>query len=910
MCKPTYEELEQKVKELEKEASKRKQAEEKLEQHLASLLHYSSLAIITLNDKHRIISCNRYFENLFQFEEPEILGKKLDQVIARKEYIKDAMSYTKKALRGEAIHGSGRRYRKDGTLIDVEFIGVPVVIEGKVVGAYGIYLDVTARKQDEEALRESRDAYQTIFETTGTAMLIGEEDTTIFMINKEFEKLCGYSKEEVEGKKSWIEFLVKADLERLKGYHNVRMTDPNAGPPYYEFQFIDKQGNVKDCFITLSLIPGTKKTVGSLIDITARKRTEEALKESEEKYRTILESIEEGYYEVDITGNSTFVNDSLCKILGYPRDEIIGINNRTYMDEENAKRVYQDFNRAYKTEKPTKILDWEIIRKDTTKRHVETSVSLIKNSEGNPTGFRGIVRDITERKQAEEALKKSEERFRVLVEEFPLGVFLIDKDGHYRYINPKFIEMFGYTMGDIPTGRVWFRKAYPDQEYRDKVVSAWMSDRSESEVGEHRPRIFTVTCKDDSKKIIQFRAVTMEGGDQFVICEDITEQKNLEAQLIWAQRMEAIGTLAGGIAHDFNNILAVVIGYSELAKMKVPEGSDVISDLDEVLKAGNRAKNLVQQILTFSHQREEEKKPLQIHFIAKEALKLLRPSLPATIEIRQNITSTSAVLADPTQIHQVMMNLCTNAYHAMRDTGGVLEVSLSDVELDSDFAARHLEIHPGPYVKLTVSDTGHGIEKKGIDKIFDPYFTTKEKGEGTGMGLAVVHGIVKTYGGGITVYSELEKGTTFHVYLPRIEREVTAEPEEMIPLPMGKEQILFVDDEPAIVDIGKSMLEQMGYKVEVRTSPIEAHEAFRTQPDKFDLVITDMTMPKVTGDDLAKELMAIRPDIPIILCTGFSERITEEMAKALGIRAFVMKPFVMRDLANTIRRILDQEKEK
>ena len=783
MCKPTYEELEQKVKELEKEASKRKQAEEKLEQHLASLLHYSSLAIITLNDKQRIISCNRYFENLFQFEETEILGKKLDQVIARKEYIKDAMSYTKKTLRGEAIHGTGRRYRKDGTLIDVEFVGVPVVIEGKVVGAYGIYLDVTARKHDEEALRESRDAYQTIFETTGTAMLIGEEDTTIFMINKEFEKLCGYSKEEVEGKKSWIEFLVKADLERLKGYHNVRMTDPNAGPPYYEFQFIDKQGNVKDCFITLSLIPGTKKTVGSLIDIT-------------------------------------------------------------------------------------------------------------------------------ERKQVEEALKKSEERFRVLVEESPLGVFLIDKDGHYRYISPKFIEMFGYTRGDIPNGRVWFRKAYPDQEYRDKVVSAWMSDRSDSEVGEHRPRIFTVTCKDGSKKIIQFRAVTMEGGDQFVICEDITEQQNLEAQLIQAQRMEAIGTLAGGIAHDFNNILAVVIGYSELAKMKVPEGSDVISDLDEVLKAGNRAKNLVQQILTFSHQREEEKKPLQIHFIVKEALKLLRPSLPATIEIRQNITSASAVLADPTQIHQVMMNLCTNAYHAMRDTGGVLEVSLSDVELDSDFTARHLEIHPGPYVKLTISDTGHGIEKKGIDKIFDPYFTTKEKGEGTGMGLAVVHGIVKTYGGGITVYSELEKGTTFHVYLPRIEREVTAEPEEMIPLPMGKEQILFVDDEPAIVDIGKSMLEQMGYKVEVRTSPIEAHEAFRTQPDKFDLVITDMTMPKVTGDELAKELMAIRPDIPIILCTGFSERITEEMAKALGIKAFVMKPFVIHDLANTIRRILDQEKEK
>jgi len=328
--------------------------------------------------------------------------------------------------------------------------------------------------------------------------------------------------------------------------------------------------------------------------------------------------------------------------------------------------------------------------------------------------------------------------------------------------------------------------------------------------------------------------------------------------------------------------------------------------MDKVFKASERARDLVKQILAFSRQGGEEIKPVQIHLIVNEILKLLRPTLPTTIEIRQNITSTGTVMADPTQIHQVIMNLCTNAYHAMQEKGGVLEVSLTDVELDSDYTAKHLDTHPGPYLKLTVSDTGHGMEKKVLNRIFDPYYTTKEKTGGTGMGLAVVHGIVKSHGGVISVYSEPGKGSTFNVFLPRTESaEGVVEPEEIIPLPTGKERILFIDDEPFIVDIGKGMLEHLGYTVVTRTSPIEALEAFKAQPDKFDLVITDMTMPKMTGDELAKELMAIRPDIPIILCTGFSELINEEKAKAMGIRAFVMKPVVQREMANAVRKALD-----
>jgi PAS domain S-box-containing protein len=522
-------------------------------------------------------------------------------------------------------------------------------------------------------------------------------------------------------------------------------------------------------------------------EIIERKQVEKALKGSDEKYRAILETIEEGYFEVDLAGNLTFLNDSLCKILGYPHHKLLGMNNQFYTTPETAKKMYHDFNQIYRTGKPARVTEYEIVRKDGIKKVVEISSSLMKNDQNQPIGFHGIVRDISERLQAEE------------------------------------------------------------------------------------------------------------------------EKKKIESQLQQSQKMEAIGTLAGGIAHDFNNILSLIIGYTELAIGNLPEDSHARSNMNKLLKAGERAKDLVKQILTFSRHSKQEQKPVLIHPIVKETLKLLRSTLPTTIEIRQNISSDNMVLADPTQIHQVIMNLCTNAYHAMNEKGGVLDVSLTDIELDADYTAKHLNTYPGPYLRLTVSDTGHGIEKEVIDRVFEPYYTTKGKSGGTGMGLAVVHGIVKSHGGIITVYSKPGKGSTFNVFLPRIEPVEAAEETEIRvgKIPTGKEHILFIDDEPAIVDIAKGMLEHLGYTVEARTSAIEALAAFKVLSDKFDLIISDMTMPKMTGDELARELMAIRPDIPIMLCTGFSEHINEEKAKAIGIQKFVMKPFILREMAESIRQVLD-----
>jgi len=389
------------------------------------------------------------------------------------------------------------------------------------------------------------------------------------------------------------------------------------------------------------------------------------------------------------------------------------------------------------------------------------------------------------------------------------------------------------------------------------------------------------------------------------------EKHLLEEHLRYTKKMEAIGTLAGGIAHDFNNILAAIIGYTELASLNASKSDSLKRDLDEILKASNRAKDLTKQILLFSRQTEQEQKPIKIELIVKEVLKMMRASLPTTIEIRQKIkTGLAPILSDSTEIHRVLMNFCTNAAHAMQKKGGVLQVTLTDMEIDKKTVVQNLDLNPGQYQILTISDTGHGMDSSVIERIFDPFFTTKKHGEGTGMGLAVTHGIVKSCGGAITVSSEVGKGTTFKVFFPVIESEITMESEHYEPVPHGKERILFVDDEAALVEAGRQLLESLGYKVIAKTNGIEALQTFKEQPSNFDVVITDMIMPKMTGKDLSKEILAIRPDIPIIICTGFSEVISEKKAKAIGIREFIMKPILRRDMAKIIRVVLDNENGK
>jgi PAS domain S-box-containing protein len=517
-------------------------------------------------------------------------------------------------------------------------------------------------------------------------------------------------------------------------------------------------------------------------------------------------------------------------------------------------------------------------------------------------------------------IRENEQQYRLLADNISDVIWIMDISTlKITYVSPSIVSMQGFTPEEFvaldlkeilpPASLKLAQDIIADELAKERTYAA-DPHRSRTEQLEH-------ICKNGSTIWVELTASFLRNENGEVkgilgVSRDITERKKasrekkmLEARLQQAQKMEAIGTLAGGIAHDFNNILSAVIGYTEMALEDSLKGTMIHSNLKGVLIAGNRAKDLVAQILTFSRQADQELRPVQVEFVVKEAIKLLRASLPSTIEIQQKINSKSATLADPTQIHQVLMNLCTNAEHAMYETGGLLAVSLTDVMIDSKYETSELDLSPGKYIRLAVSDTGQGMTADLKERIFDPFFTTKERGKGTGMGLSVVHGIVKSHGGTITVKSAPGKGTTFEVLLPVSQDIAKPTTDAGAELPTGNEHILLIDDEKTLVDLGRQMLKRLGYSVESRTSSIEALELFKTHPEKFDLVITDMTMPNLTGEKLAHELMRIRSDIPVILCTGFSEQISEERAKKLGIKEFILKPLLMNKLAVVVRGVLD-----
>jgi PAS domain S-box-containing protein len=509
-------------------------------------------------------------------------------------------------------------------------------------------------------------------------------------------------------------------------------------------------------------------------------------------------------------------------------------------------------------------------------------------------------------------LRASEAQYKTLFESIRDIILVADLDRNIISANQAFTEVFGYSLEEVLGRRT--RMLYADHAQFDRLGGKleragrdplllmtidYLKKSGETFPGE--TRIFGF--KDTEGKTVGIMGIIRDVSDRIRAEE---EKARLEAQLHQARKMEAIGTLSGGIAHDFNNILAIIIGNAELAQDDIPEGSSAHRFITEVVKGGLRARDVVRQLLTFSRKSRERKKPLVLSPIVKEALKLMRSTLPATIDIRQSIPDRlPAVEADATQIHQIMINLCSNAADAMAEEGGELDVRLEPVVLEAAEAAFDSDILPGDYVRLTVADTGDGISTGDAERIFEPYFTTKPVDKGTGMGLAVVHGIVKGHGGGIRMRRRNGRGVAFEVFLPALERPAETEAASGGSVVGGTERILFVDDEPAIAQMNRWRLEKLGYRVEIATDPVAALARFRSAPEGFDLVVTDMTMPKMTGDRLTRELLKIRPDLPVMLCTGYSDRISRETAAAYGIRKFVEKPVDVRDLAVFIREVLD-----
>ncbi|NIM12714.1 MAG: response regulator [Candidatus Aminicenantes bacterium] len=524
-------------------------------------------------------------------------------------------------------------------------------------------------------------------------------------------------------------------------------------------------------------------------------------------------------------------------------------------------------------------------------------------------------------KQVEERtnqLQTLEKRYRSLFEESKDVIFISTPEGKLLDINPAGVALFGFKTKEevlrLSSVIPFYNKPEDRAALQEEITNkGYVKDYElifKRKDGEPRTTLMTANLvRDKQGKVIAYRGIV----------RDITQQKRLEQQLIQAQKMEAIGTLARGIAHDFNNILAVIVSYSESILDDLPEETEGVEksdvkrlrkDAEQIVAAVKRGAELVKQILTFSHQGSPPQKrmPLKLGPLVKEALKLLRSSLPATIEIRQKIrTDSDVILADPGQINQIMMNFGTNAAHAMRKNGGVFEVCVEEVYLDEEDIKKYHDIQPGAYLRLSVSDTGLGIQPELMKHIFDPYFSTKKVGEGSGMGLAVIHGIVKSHGGDISVYSAPGKGTTFHTLFPRFEGDIEPKVQITEKIPGGSERILLVDDEVPLAKAGTRILERLGYHVKGKSDALEALETFKKEPDGFDLVISDLTMPGMTGAQLAKEVRRIRPDIPVILCSGFSDTIARERINALEVDAFVMKPIIKSDLARIVRYVLDKK---
>lgn len=632
------------------------------------------------------------------------------------------------------------------------------------------------------------------------------------------------------------------------------------------------------------------------------------LREQEEQLRTTLHSLGDAVIATDVQGNVKRMNPIAEKLTGWPieegEDRQLGevfriVNSHTRQETNDIIGPVLENGKTIGLANHT-----TLIARDGIEYQIADSASPIKRDDGTIIGMVLVFRDVSQEYRMKEALRESEEKYRALVENANDAIF-VTQDQRIRFCNPPTERITGYAYEAL--AKMDFSDIiHPaDQEMVLARAKKRSADRKDSPVYS-----FRIISKAGKTLWVQLNsvAITWEKNPATLnFMRDITHQKALEVQLQKTQKMESIGNLAGGIAHDFNNILFPIVGISELLLEDLPRDSQEYENVEEILKAGKRGRDLVKQILAFSRQSKHTQTAVRLQGILKEVLKLTQATIPSYIQINQDIASDCGwIMADPTQIHQVAMNLITNAFHAVESDGGTITVRLKQTRLNADLLADS-SLEPGRYAVLSIADTGHGIPAEVMSRIFDPYFTTKEQGKGTGLGLSVAYGIIKAHKGEIKVYSDPGRGTTFSIYLPLMpEQAIEADDRDTLGgRQAGKERVLLVDDEASIVRLEKLMLERLGYQVTACVGSMEALEAFKAHPKGYDLVITDMTMPNMTGDELTRQLKAIQPDIPIIICTGFSERINEEKAEAMGVKGFLMKPIGKSELTQLVRTILD-----
>jgi len=912
----------------------RKKAEEALrknEELQNTILSNVGAYIFIKDTQFRYTYVNEKVCSLFGHPREEVIGKK------------DSSFFPAESV--EEIRRSDRRVIEDGVTITREetvltsldnvprtywVVKIPLKDNhGNIYSLCGISTDITDLKRAEEALKRSEGQLSSIIEFLPDATFVVDLEGKVIAWNRAIEQMTGVSKEAMLGRKDHA-YTVPFYGERRR--HLMDLIDAPDSEIEARYDYVQKKGNTlyarvfapalyngKGAYLfatAASLFDNYGRRIGSIEsirDITDYRQAEDELREAHRRLDEIIANLPDATLVIDKEGKVIAWNKAIEDLTGVAAAEMIGRGDYEYALPFYGERrpilidlvlgpLQEVDNKYVNVERKGIVLDGESHIPAFRGREVYLygRASVLQDSRGNVVGAIETIHDITAR-------RKAEEKYRSIFENAVMGIFHSTAEGRIISVNQALARILGY---DSPEEVIQAITDIASQLYvepgRGNEIMRMLDARDTLQELELQ---FYKKDRSIVRVMITGRAVC-DGAGKLLYYEgtmqDITERRRLESQLRQAQKMEAIGTLAGGIAHDFNNILASIMGYTEMGLRE--DRPDIRKNyLRQVLLACERAKHLVNQILSFSRQQEQERKPLDIRLVLKEALSLLRATLPATIKMKQNIAAREAtVLADPTQIHQIIMNLCTNASHAMREKGGILDVRLSNIDMESGSPLLLPDLQPGLYVMLSVADTGHGIDPAIKDKIFDPFFTTKKAKEGTGLGLSVVYGIVKSYGGAIDVQSLPGQGTTFTIYLPCIAVQKTAEENhaENIDL-LGHERILFVDDEEMLVNVVQTFFTALGYEITATTSSTEALAMFSNNPDAFDLVITDMTMPEMTGVVLTSALLKIRPDLPVILCTGYSDSLTASDIRRLNIRQLCQKPVLLNDLASLVKSILN-----
>jgi PAS domain S-box-containing protein len=845
-----------------------------------------------------------------------------------------------------------------GEKIWIRTVGKPIIVDGKITQVVGNLIDITDRKLEEEiqkaqlrlikfsetndiknVLQQFLDEVERLtWSEIGFYHFINDDQNTIQLqtwSTRTMENFCTITDHPthypIEKAGVWIDCV----HQRKPVIHNDYETLPNKKGMPQGHAIVDRElvvPVIRNDKIVAVLGIGNKSSDYDEKDVATvqkfaelawetveKKRYEEKLQQSEHRLRTIIDAVPSMIYVKNREGRFLAANQAVADSLNKPLSEVIGkLHADLHTNEEELHLMLQSDMQVFETGEPVEILE-ELLHDNKNKHYWAHTIKIPYNdSSFSEPAILGVTIDISKLKKAEESTKQSEKKYRTLVKNIPGITYrcLMDDNWTMLYFSQKSLEILGYPSSDfINNGKRSYESIiYPEDkdhvrirvekgiesdqiysiEYR--VVSADGSIKWVHEKGQG--------IRDDSGKLLYLDGFIMDINDRK---KAEAERINLEKKLQRTQKLETIGTLAGGIAHDFNNMLTPIMGYSDLALTKIPSYNPLYDDLQNILQASKRAKDLVQQILTFSRQVETEHQPLKLQIIIKEAIKLLRPTIPSSIKINLKLNSDSSFIkADPSQMHQVIVNLCTNSFQAMEQTGGELTIELSDCQVDNTTNGLHKNLQYGRYVMMVISDTGKGMDQLTLNRVFEPFFTTKTVDKGTGMGLSVVHGIVHEHNGEIFVFSELDKGTSFHIYIPAITSPVSLPVGNNSNIPHGSEYILVVDDEDFITKMTKRMLEGIGYKIDTLNSSREALDIILKNPDKYDLLITDLTMPDMTGIELIRKIRNSKNDIPILMMTGYGDMISDLEKENSKISKLISKPIIYNDFAIAIRNTLDK----